>query len=64
MLICQCTVNLQFSHGYLLLVFVLGKIPKYVYRKTSNKHPWHLLEHGLQNPRNLLEIGVYLRPGI
>jgi len=25
---------------------------------------WRLLEHGHQNPRRLLEAGVYLRPGV
>jgi len=37
------------------------------YHKTSNKCPplpRHLLEHGLQNPRRLLENGVYSRPGV
>jgi len=25
---------------------------------------WRLLEHGHENPRRVLETGVYLRPGV
>jgi len=34
------------------------------YRKTSNKHLQHFLEHGLRSPLRLLETSVYSRPGI